>query len=342
MVRGLLFKHKAQFYSKSLGTSIAIFGNTSVPDTAQKLPQSFSVIIDGGHPVETSYGNLNAPIPSYQQWYNSPILSNGPHNITLANVFGASIDFAIITVNASSSPSVQQPVIVDDSNLAAITYTGVGWVEDVGNNNFHPLGDVPFNSAVAPYGNSAHLGTRVGDGFLFNFTGNGTWMESNFYDLYIQCSLSTDLTVRGLMDWTTDGSLGLRFTLDGVIQDVALNTSFPQGQLFEGPIQPNYPFYVTPKNLTAGPHTLGAQVLQTTNLSFIFDYITFVPSATPPVTDSVTLQPTDSLSKANLGVIIGGTVGGLALILLAILIFDCVRRRKRQLQSEFCEYFTYL
>lgn len=139
------------------------------------------------------------------------------------------------------------------------------------------------------------------------------------------------------MDWTTAGTLGLRFTLDGVIRDVALNTSSQQEQLFDGPIQPNYPFYVTPKNLTAGPHTLGVQVLQTTNLSFIFDYITFVPSATPPVTDSVTLQPTDSLSKTNIGVIIGCTVGGLALVLLVILIFDCVRRRKRQLTSEFCE-----
>ncbi len=55
------------------------------------------------------------------------------------------------------------------------------------------------------------------------------------------------------MDWTTAGTLGLRFTLDGVIRDVALNTSSQQEQLFDGPIQPNYPFYVTPKNLTAGP-----------------------------------------------------------------------------------------
>ncbi len=181
----LVSKCKAQLYPTSPGTSIAIFGNTSVPDTTQKLAQSFSVIIDGGHPVETSYDDINTHTPSYQQWYHSPILSDGPHNVTLANVVGASIDFAVITVNASTTLSVQQPVIVDDGDLAAITYTGVGWVEDVGDNNLHPLGDVPFNSAVAPYGNSAHLGTRVGDGFFFNFTGNGACRASKFYDLHI-------------------------------------------------------------------------------------------------------------------------------------------------------------
>lgn len=70
-----------------------------------------------------------------------------------------------------------------------------------------------------------------------------------------------DLTVWGLRDWTNTGTLGLRFTLDGVIKDVVLNTSGSKEQLFDGPVQPNYPFYITPEKLTAEPHRLGVEVL---------------------------------------------------------------------------------
>ena len=126
----------------------------------------------------TSYSDP-AP-PSYRQWYQSPVLEQGTHNVTLANVLGASIDFAVITADISLDTIAEskQTVVVDDSD-PAIAYGGVGWA--VTNATF------PSNLAAAvsitPYGNSTHVTSTVGDSFEFNFTGNGALSFSCIFPL---------------------------------------------------------------------------------------------------------------------------------------------------------------
>lgn len=148
-----------------LGTSIAIFGETATADDGP-MSENFTVTIDGGEAYTTSYDDPSPP--SYRQWFQSPILSEGSHTIAFTNVIGTpSIDFAVINTT-NSIP--QQSVIVDDSNLELISYTGAGWT--TANTSFL-LFQPPLTSKVVPYGNSSHLTAEVGDSFSFNFTGSG-------------------------------------------------------------------------------------------------------------------------------------------------------------------------
>lgn len=71
-----------------------------------------------------------------------------------------------------------------------------------------------------------------------------------------------------------------------------------------------------------------------TNLSFIFDYITFVPSDTPPSIDCGTIQPTDSLAN-QCRRDCRGYCGGLVLILLVILIFGAAQKTPTRQKSSF-------
>ncbi|KAG6826769.1 hypothetical protein H0H92_014524 [Tricholoma furcatifolium] len=98
------------------GTSIAFIGNTPPSGFSQNI----YVSIDGSSAYESWYDDPSPP--SSRQWYQSPMLSDGEHTISITHIAGTSIDMMMITAGPNTPLSGQQ-LIVDD-NDEAIVYSG--------------------------------------------------------------------------------------------------------------------------------------------------------------------------------------------------------------------------
>jgi hypothetical protein len=146
------------------GTSVAFFGITPPAQSSQIL----TVSIDGSEPTNTSYNDPNPP--SYRQWYQSPTLAEGSHNISLSLLNGTSLDFAIVTAG-NDTPLAGQVAIVDNEN-PAIKFEG-DWT----------LSKASFNSSQIPDGlpfqNTTQDSTTIGDNLTFLFTGTLSYQPTH-------------------------------------------------------------------------------------------------------------------------------------------------------------------
>ena len=139
----------------------------------------------------------------------------------------------------------------------------------------------------------------------------------------------------GIMDLTAPSSLDLRYTLDGgFLEDRSYTVMESDVVEFQGLKRPNFPWYQIPSNVPAGEHTLSVEVTDCQNLTFVVDYFTLMPSN---LSVSAVARVGSSSRK---GAIAGGVVGGVVFVILVGLIFDCFRRRKRQLKSRFREWIV--
>ncbi|KJA25121.1 hypothetical protein HYPSUDRAFT_38077 [Hypholoma sublateritium FD-334 SS-4] len=320
------------------GTSISIFGNTSAPGRSDQ----FTVAIDGGVPYTTTYGDPSPP--STRQWYQSPVLSEDLHHITLSNVAGAILDFAVISTTLSTDAVAEAAgsLIFDDVN-PIIGYTGSGWTES---SETHLLLSSNPESTFVPYGNSTHQTSTVGDSFNYTFIGGGT----------------LGLSVYGILDSTRLGSLQIDFVLDDENHfsfDSEISTL--DENFIRGLIEPNFPYFETPNDLPLGQHTLVATVTGCQNQVFTVDYITLAPvgaTETAHATASSSPDPLEtavpasasalasgsvsgSSSKARIGAIAGGVVGGVALLVLAGVALNFWRRKARRPANTFMYPFRY-
>jgi len=125
----------------------------------QSLSQSATVSIDGGAPYDIVYGG--AP-PTYMQWYQTPLLPDGKHTITVGHLASTSVDYAIIKVGPNTSLS--GTTVIVDNESPVIVYAGK-WSRSTAQFN---AGSLPGGF---PYGNSTHRSSSVGDSITFRFTG---------------------------------------------------------------------------------------------------------------------------------------------------------------------------
>jgi len=140
-----------------LGTSVSFFGVTPPVFSGS---QNLTVSIDGYTPYNTSYSDPNPQ--SYRQWYQSPLLKDGTHNIELSHIAGTALDFAVVTVG-KDTPLSGQTVIVDNDD-PGLTFNGT-WrrSQDLFNSGPQPDG--------FPYRNTTHQTTDVGSSFTYRFNG---------------------------------------------------------------------------------------------------------------------------------------------------------------------------
>jgi hypothetical protein len=138
------------------GTSVAFFGITPLANSSQ----IFTVSIDGSEPTNTSYNDPNPP--SYRQWYQSPTLKEGSHNISLSLLNGTALDFAVVTPG-NDTPLEEQVLIVDNEN-PAITFKG-NWSLNKGSFKSSQILD------ILPFQNTTQDSTTIGDNLTFLFTG---------------------------------------------------------------------------------------------------------------------------------------------------------------------------
>ena len=142
-----------------IGTSVAFFGNTPV---ATGTPRTFSVSIDGFGPYFETYSDPNPP--TYQQWYQSPLLEEGYHSIILSNLAGnASVDFAVVTVGEDTP--LNGTLIIADNDDPGFNYTGK-WSRS--QHLFIPGLQKPEGY---PYHNSTHQTSEIGSSLTYQFTG---------------------------------------------------------------------------------------------------------------------------------------------------------------------------
>ena len=98
------------------GTSIAMIGNTPPNWDSQQ----FRVTIDDNKPYNTSTSDTSPQ--HYMQWYQSPLLSDGDHEIVLDDLSGIALDFMVITPGPDT-PFTGQVLMVDDF-YEGIEYSG--------------------------------------------------------------------------------------------------------------------------------------------------------------------------------------------------------------------------
>lgn len=142
-----------------LGTSVAFMGATPSASASQFM----FVSIDNSTPFNTSYSDKNPP--TYRQWYQSPTLSAGTHTISLTDVAGASLDYAVVTAG-NGTPLNRQSVIVDNDDPAIAYSKKYGkWTRNMG----------AFNSGPNPdgygFGNTTADSSWVGSSFSYKFSG---------------------------------------------------------------------------------------------------------------------------------------------------------------------------
>lgn len=283
------------------GTSVTFFGITPSVFTDSQI---LTVSIDDGTPYNTTYADPNPQ--SYRQWYQSPILTDGQHNISLTHVEGTELDFAVVTVPVGRVASlVNQQVIVDDAD-GAIAYKGA-WTR---NTTQFAAGTVPGG---LPYGNSTHRTTTIGDTFTFQFSG-------------------TAVSVYGVWNWgNLDGNLSATYTIDGTSYSQTYTAS-PTSPDFvsSGGDLPNFLLF-NRGSLSDGNHTLVGNLTSCVKQALMIDYVTYSPStstATSTTNGTSSSHPATTAKKATpVGAIAGGVVGGVVILLVIVGLF-CIRSRK--------------
>ncbi|KAF8797548.1 hypothetical protein BYT27DRAFT_7125254 [Phlegmacium glaucopus] len=298
-------------FMKFQGTSVAFFGITP---SAFNGSQILSVSIDGSQPTNTSYDDPNPP--SYRQWYQSPTLPQGSHQISLGHLAGTSLDFAVVAVG-QDTPLAGQLAIVDNED-PAFTFKG-NWKQ---NKALFNSGQFPDG---LPFHNSTQDSSTIGDQLTFRFTGTGQ-----------------SAAIYGIFNWSNLGLITLTFTMDGssLSRTFRVTTTTPQFQSRLGQ-QQNFQFF-SYDFLSPGNHTLVVNVTDRVNQTFSFDYITFTPSfatlATRPnltsLTDTASGDLSSSQSKLSPGAI-AGIVISLIVVLLLGGVFFLRRRRLRKKTSEY-------
>lgn len=283
-----------------------------------------TVSIDGAPSYNTSY---NDPTPqSYVQWYQSPILPEGTHNITLTHLAGTALDYAVIT--AGQNTNLTGKTVIVDNEDPSIRFTG-SWTRNT--DRFHsgyPPDGYPFH-------NSTHQSTKPGDNFIFRFSGDFPFNHHFLRDA--DDRTGTSLNIYGILDWANLGTVSASFTLDGATasQTYTVTTS---SSMYQDSTTDEHNFLLySNTSLTAGDHTLVVNVTKCVNQTFIFDYLTYQPSfSTLATMPNLTLPAATngtshtSATSTPVGAIVGGILGGLALLFLLIGAFLWFRKRKTQ------------
>ena len=111
--------------------------------------------------------------PSFRQWYQSPLLFDGQHNITITQIPSTSVDYVVVTAG-EDTPLLAQPLTVDDTD-PSITYQG-SWT----------LNTSPLTTSFSPptglaFGNTTHKTNSAGDSAGFSFTGMFLFLDTEYF-----------------------------------------------------------------------------------------------------------------------------------------------------------------
>ncbi|KAJ7584111.1 hypothetical protein C8J56DRAFT_1095304 [Mycena floridula] len=294
------------------GTQIAMFGNTDAGS------QNFQVAIDKNTAYNTSTGDQNPQ--NWLQWYQSPVLLEGVHNITVSQMDGLAVDLLLVTPGPKTLLN-GQPLLVDDA-YTGIAYNGPGWKEVI-SQKFVESGTTTYGLPVL---NGTHQTSHVGDSLVFSYTG-------------------TEMQLFGISQAGVTGSLVLSYTIDnGNVLQKSYNTSTAAS------VDVLNFLLLDTGLLVSGNHTVMVNVTDAVGLTLIVDYIRYIPSfatlATMPnltvsepstsasVTGSATgVSTVTSSSPSHTGAIAGGVVGGITVVAMFVFLLFWLRHRLNAKES---------
>ncbi|KAG6902083.1 hypothetical protein C0995_004584 [Termitomyces sp. Mi166 len=226
------------------GTSIAFFGFTPWP----KCSQYFVVSIDGGEQYNAFFQDPTPP--SRQQLYQTPVLKDTQHVITLTRIPGLNFDYAVITAG-QDTPLDNQRLIVDDGDTISISYAG-NWDHNTARSVVIFKRDIEGYS----YGNATHDTSTPGSSATVAFSGSSP-------------------AVYGTINYYNLGDVSVKYTLDGVTTTTTYSST-PEIQQTDVVYGNNLLF--SDDSISPGDHTLEIEVIDCVNQTFSLDYFTYSPS----------------------------------------------------------------
>jgi hypothetical protein len=145
--------------------------------------------------------------------------------------------------------------------------------------------------------------------------------------MFTQASIGTSATIWGVQTTSILGVLSAMYTVDGVPigEDYSVQSSNSGYKSGEGQV-PNNALFTT-GSLPQGNHTIMQTINKCVNQTFIFDYITYMPLGLP---NSTSIDSGSSGIKAPVGAVVGGVLGGIALLLVALAVIFLRRQRQRR------------
>ena len=263
--------------------------------------------------------------PSYRQWYQSPTLPDGEHNVTISHMPAVSIDYATVTAG-QNTPLLGQVLIVDDDD-PSITYKG-NWSR---NANVFLSSYGPYIGL--PYGNATHQTTTPSASATFRFSGKFLFEDRKSILTCIDDGTGTGITVAGIFSYDVLGTISVEYTLDGV-SSFQNYTVTPTTTEFTSGIKQQENFILFANQwLAAGNHTLEMQITNCDNQVFELDYILYKPAfrslATKPLLPSdqppMTSKPTTKKSS-HVPAIVGGVMGSVICLFIVLLLLLFRRR----------------
>ncbi|KAF8648992.1 hypothetical protein AX16_006106 [Volvariella volvacea WC 439] len=285
------------------GTSVAFVGSTPI----RQSPLSATVTIDDNIPYNITYSGYPLQLPRYRQWYQSPVLPDGEHRITVSSFVYGSLDYAVVTAGESTRLQDDDAlVIVDENDINHFKFVG-NWTRDR-----TTFDSDPFTGRGLPFRNATRRSHTVGDQMFFRFVG-------------------TSVSLYGIFDWSEIGSFFVDYSIDGApITDFESDSGpSPSPNTRE---LPNYPLFSL-HNLAPGQHTLALTVRTIRNQTLIVDYATYKPSFSStrdmPVLGPFASAHATSSKDKHVGAIVGAVVGGVALVVIGSLVAWLLIRRRR-------------
>lgn len=244
--------------------------------------------------------------------YQSPTLQDGEHSITYAlgnqSLYPA---FDYLTVTAGPSTQLKgRTIIVDDSD-SAIQYSG-NWKNE-------PTSSLTFDYASSPYLETVHWTNTVGDSASYSFEGTSVAVYG-----VIPPSPSNDNS-------NTNQNISISYTLD---------STSPQSRSFgystKGRPLPMLNLFQV-NSLSEGRHTIVFNVTDIPPPGFGIDFIVYNASFDNLASiHGTTSHPTSAASTPTLAwqPIVGGVVGGIALLLGLIAIWVLLYNKKKRAKAD--------
>ena len=271
---------------------------------------SLTTIFTGGN-----YLTLPDGFQSHLQLYQSPVVPDGPHTltITVSNITNGSpkyyLDFFTVDVSAVENTS---QAIIDDTNQG-INYVG-NWTES------HAYNEYLATDHKAPSSGNANA--------TYTFNGIAQPLKLCMPLTNTLPFTGTSVSVYGSIITTNDPPTQIGFYIDSELVTE-----------YTAPPAPNITRNVklfSKSGLSAGLHTL--LIVGQPSSSWWFDYLIYSPgsnaaSSSPPLTNQGTGTGASSSSTPAppVGPIVGGVVGGLVLLsCIGITLLVLRRRRQRE------------
>ncbi|KAG6905947.1 hypothetical protein DXG01_016749 [Tephrocybe rancida] len=292
-----------------VGTSVTVLGTTHLAkiSNATKFDPSWECFVDKvsiGSTTPFQFPENNWELCSWAT------LNDGPHEITInVTTTGNTFWLDYITYTPSAAASYEKAVLRVENSDPAILY-GAGW------------------SAL---GGTANQTTAKGSQATFNFVGTSiTWVGFIPTEYPHSSAVGT---------FSIDGGVAVNFKLNGLSATDTITFY-------------NQAFFTTP-DLIPGPHSIIVTYNGGTGAAtpLTLDYILLTNISIPAVAGPTLASPSPSStaissplsngtqtrhSKTPIGTIVGGVVGGLAIIALLLFIFWW-RRRMRASQVQFSQ-----